>query len=75
MSSLVNPSSLSEDEIESTEKLTARWIFHALRDFGMEAHQIFVRSPDEVQDVAEDVTREMLDRLPGYTGSVAFLVG
>lgn len=67
MSSLVNPSTLSENEIEAVEKLTARWVFHALLDFGMEAHQIFVHSPDEVKDVAEDVTREMLDRLPGYT--------
>jgi hypothetical protein len=35
-------------------------------DFGMEAHEIFLRSPDEVKDVAEDVTRELLDRLPGF---------
>ena len=32
----------------------------------MEAHEIFLRSPDEVKDVAEDVTRELLDRLPGF---------
>ena len=32
----------------------------------MEAYDIFQYSPDKVKDVAEDVTREILDRLPGY---------
>ncbi len=67
MSNLINASSLTLDEIEDIEKLTARWLFQAVRDFGMEAHTIFVNSPDEVQDVAEDVTRESLYRLRGHT--------
>lgn len=66
MSSLVNPSSLSQAQIEEVEKLTARWLFHALLDFGTEAHRIFVNSPDEVRDIAEDITRAALSRLPGY---------
>lgn len=66
MSSLRNASTLALDEVERIEKLTARWLFHALRDFGMEAHRIFVNSPDEVRDIAEDVTREALTRLPGF---------
>jgi hypothetical protein len=41
-------------------------LFQAVIDFGMEAHEIFLRSPDDVKDVAEDVTRELLDRLPGF---------
>lgn len=60
------PSALSPYEIEQIEKLTLRWIFWAVLDFGMEAYEIFSRSPDEVKDVAEDVTRELLDRLPGF---------
>lgn len=57
---------LTEDEIEAIEKLTLRWIFQAVLDFGMEAHEVFLKSPDEVKDVAEDITRELLDRLPGF---------
>lgn len=57
---------LSLDDIESIEKLTLRWMFQATLDFGMTAQEIFLRSPDDVKDVAEDITRELLDRLPGY---------
>ncbi len=60
------PSALSIAEVEAVEKLTLRWMFQAVLDFGMEAYEIFLRSPDEVKDVAEDVTRELLDRLPGF---------
>lgn len=58
--------SLSLDDIERIEKLTLRWIFQAAYDFGRDAHEIFRRSRDDVEDVAEDVTRELLDRLPGH---------
>ena len=60
------PSHLSSDEIEEIEELTLRWIFQAILDFGMEAHDIFLNSPDSVKDIAEDITRELLDRLPGF---------
>ena len=60
------PSHLSSDEIEEIEELTLRWIFQAILDFGMEAHEIFLNSPDSVTDIAEDITRELLDRLPGF---------
>ncbi|HEX2908493.1 MAG TPA: SfiI family type II restriction endonuclease, partial [Phototrophicaceae bacterium] len=66
MSFIEDISRLSHDEIEDIEKLTLRWIFQAVWDFGMAAHEIFLKSPDEVKDVAEDITRELLDRLPGY---------
>lgn len=59
-------SALSTDEIEVVEKLTLRWVFQATLDFGMEAHEIFLKSPDDVKDIAEDITRELLDRLPGH---------
>jgi hypothetical protein len=57
---------LSSNDIERIERLTLRWIFQAAYDFGSEAHEIFRRSRDDVEDVAEDVTRELLDRLPGH---------
>ena len=60
-----DPKILSLDEIEEIEKLTLRWIFQAVYDFGMEAHEIFLKSPDSVKDIAEDITRELLDRLSG----------
>jgi len=61
-----NAETLSEKEIEDIEKLTLRWIFQAVLDFGMEAYEIFYKSPDSVKDIAEDITRELLDRLSGY---------
>ena len=57
---------LKKNDIEDIEKVTLKWIFQAILDFGMEAYDIFQYSPDKVKDVAEDVTREILDRLPGY---------
>ena len=60
------PHDLAPKEIEEIEKLTLRWIFQAVSDFGMEAHVIFLKSPDNVQDIAEDITRELLDRLSGF---------
>lgn len=61
-----DPDMLSLDEIERIEKLTLRWIFQAVLDFGIEAHEIFLKSPDSVKDIAEDITREWLDRLSGF---------
>ncbi len=61
-----DPDLLSLDEIERIEKLTLRWIFQAVNDFGIEAHEIFRKSPDNVKDIAEDITRELLDRLSGF---------
>lgn len=61
-----DPNTLSLNEIEEIEKLTLRWIFQAVYDFGIEAHEIFLKSPDSVKDIAEDITRELLDRLAGF---------
>ncbi len=60
------PNTLSLNEIEEIEKLTLRWIFQAIYDFGIEADEIFRKSPDRVKDIAEDITRELLDRLAGF---------
>ena len=61
-----DPNILSLNEIEDIEKLTLRWIFQAVYDFGIEAFEIFLKSPDSVKDIAEDITRELLDRLSGF---------
>jgi len=66
MSIIDDVSSLSLDEIEDIEKLTLRWLVQATLDFGFEAYDIFYYSPDNVKDVAEDITREIVDRLAGY---------
>ena len=62
----VDAKNLSLDEIEKIEMLTLRWLVQATLDFGFDAHEIFYYSPDSVKDVAEDITREVVDRLPGY---------
>jgi len=49
-----HPSELTLDDIEKIEKLTLRWIFQSVTDFGMEAHEILLKSPDSVKDIAED---------------------
>ncbi|MEM8494415.1 MAG: SfiI family type II restriction endonuclease [Planctomycetota bacterium] len=55
---------LSDDEIEAIKRSTLRWAFLAAADFAEEAAEIFRDSPDEVKDIAEDITRDMFDRLP-----------
>ena len=47
MSIIEDLSSLPEDDIEDIEKVTVRWIFQAILDFGMEAYDIFRYSPGE----------------------------
>ena len=50
---------ISDQEIEEIERVTLRWMFQATMDFGFDAYEIFQQSPDDVKDVAEDVTSEM----------------
>jgi hypothetical protein len=47
------PEFLTEKEIEDVEKLTIRWIYQAVLDFGMEAYEIFLKSPDSVKDIVD----------------------
>lgn len=60
------PSELSLDEIEAIEKLSLRALYLAACDFGFDAWEVFRQSDDKPKDIAEDATREMLDRLGGY---------
>lgn len=66
MPSLIEPASLTEDQIELVEKLSMRFVYQAVRDFALEAAYIFANSPDDQTEVAEDTTREALGRLPGF---------
>lgn len=60
------PSALTLDEIEAIERASLRALWLAARDFSLDAWEYFRQSADKVNYVAEDVTREMLDRLGGY---------
>ena len=51
------------DMLESIEKATLRLVVQAVYSFAGEAVDIFRNERDEVQDVAEDVTREAMDRI------------
>ena len=51
------------DLLESIEKATLRLVVQAVYSFAGEAADIFRNERDEVQDVAEDVTREAMDRI------------
>ncbi len=51
------------DKIEEIEKASARLVTQAIYEFRETAAEIFRREPDLPQDIAEDVTREALDRL------------
>lgn len=60
------PDTLGAEEIESIEKQSLRSLFLAAKDFGFDAFDIFAQSSDDQKDIAEDITREMLERLGGY---------
>lgn len=66
MSHLREPRELSISEIEAIEKQSLRSLYIAAFDLGFDAFEIFRQSSDEPKDIAEDITREMLDRLGGY---------
>ncbi len=57
---------LSFDEIEEIEQCALQSLWIAARDFSLDAWEFFRQSTDDPKDIAEDITREMLDRLGGY---------
>jgi Type II restriction enzyme SfiI len=63
---LRNPNLLSSGEIEEIEKQSLRALFVAACNLGFDAYEIFRQSTDSAQDIGEDTTREMMDRLGGY---------
>lgn len=61
----IDPVELRNDPetIEEIEKASSRLVTQALYEFRDEAASIFARERDLAQDIAEDITREALDRL------------
>lgn len=51
------------NKIEEIEKASARLVTQAIYEFRDTAAQIFSNEPDLPQDIAEDITREALDKL------------
>ncbi len=61
----IEPESLRADlaKLEEIEKASARLVTQALYEFRETAAEVFAKEKDLAQDIAEDVTREALDRL------------
>ena len=51
------------DLLEAIEKATLRLVVQGIYSFAAEAADIFRNERDDVQDIAEDITREAVDRL------------
>lgn len=66
VANLIPADKLTPDQIEAVELATMRFVFHAIRDFVPDAYEIFRNSPDDQQEIAEDVTREALGKHPGF---------
>jgi hypothetical protein len=65
----LNPEHLSRDldKLEAIEKATLRLVFQALCDYKNSAWEIFQTERDAPQVIAEDITREALERLGAPT--------
>lgn len=62
---LIDPESLADDldRLEAIEKTTLRLVTQAVFDYRQQAQFIFANETDKVADIAEDITREALDRM------------
>lgn len=59
----IDPADLAPHQIEEIEKASARLVTQAIYEFRDTAAEIFRNERDLAQDIAEDLTREALDRL------------
>ena len=61
----IDPSEIRNDleKVEETEEGSARLVTQAIYELREEAAEVFSREKDLAQDIAEDITREALDRL------------
>lgn len=61
----INPDTLASDldKLEGIEKATVRLVTQAIYEFREVAEEIFCRGKDLPADIAEDITREALDRI------------
>jgi len=62
---LINPADLRHDlnRLEEIEKASLRLVVQALVDYREVAEEVFRQEVDLVADIAEDITREALDRI------------
>lgn len=62
---IIDPTTLSTqlDMLEDIEKATLRYVLTALFEYRLDALQIFKEETDLVADIAEDVTREAMDKI------------
>jgi hypothetical protein len=58
-----DPEALQPAQIEEIEKASARLVTQAVYEFRDTAAEIFRKEKDLAQDIAEDITREALDKL------------
>jgi hypothetical protein len=58
---------LQLDQLEEIEKVALRVLWVAVRDFCSDAWEFFRQSDDDPKDIAEDITRELLDRMGGHS--------
>ena len=59
----LNPEELQPAQVEEIEKASARLVTQAVYEFRDTAADIFSKEKDLAQDIAEDITREALDKL------------
>src|SRR5437879_2293901 len=63
----VSAENLSLDEIEAVEKISLRLVVQAIVTFGTQAWLEFRDSPDKEQDIAQDILRDALDEMSGFS--------
>ena len=63
----LDPANLADDldRLEDIEKASLRMVAQAIYDFHQREHvgAIFAQEPDLAQDIAEDITRDAMERL------------
>lgn len=62
----MDPTVLLPHQVELIEKTSLRALHTAFVEFGFDAWDYFDQSTDDPKDIAEDLTREVLDRFGGY---------
>ena len=58
---------MAQDEIEIVEKISLRLVVQAIVTFGTQAWLEFRDSPDKEQDIAQDIVRDALDEMAGFS--------
>ena len=63
----ISADGLTPDEIEMIEKISLRLVVQAIVTFGNQAWLEFRDSPDKEQDIAQDIVRDALDEMTGFS--------